>query len=188
MNDPPLNRTRSPASRSAGCSARRTPRRSGPRRSRSRTCPTRTWIGWGSRSTSRAATASTRNRRQGAEQINRPPGNSAGLGCLQTAAGAGSYIGTTDAVTLPVTHRQLYIDGEWMRCRRRRDARSVENPATEEVVAEVAYGSRADAKRAIDAARRRMPAWMKLTAYDRAKVLKKTADLMRERADDLART
>ena len=29
---------------------------------------------------------------------------------------------------------------------------------------------------------------MKLTAYDRAKVLKKTADLMRERADALART
>ena len=33
-----------------------------------------------------------------------------------------------------------------------------------------------------------MPAWMKLTAYDRAKVLKKTADLMRERADAIART
>ena len=29
---------------------------------------------------------------------------------------------------------------------------------------------------------------MKLTAYDRAKVLKKTADLMRERADAIART
>ena len=33
-----------------------------------------------------------------------------------------------------------------------------------------------------------MPAWMKLTACDRAKVLKKTADLMRERADAIART
>src|SRR5207302_686474 len=33
-----------------------------------------------------------------------------------------------------------------------------------------------------------MPAWMKRTAYDRAKVLKKTADLMRERADNLAKT
>ena len=33
-----------------------------------------------------------------------------------------------------------------------------------------------------------MPGWMKLTAYDRAKVLKKTADLMRERADAIART
>ena len=29
---------------------------------------------------------------------------------------------------------------------------------------------------------------MKLTAYDRAKVLKKTAELMRERADSIAKT
>jgi succinate-semialdehyde dehydrogenase/glutarate-semialdehyde dehydrogenase len=33
-----------------------------------------------------------------------------------------------------------------------------------------------------------MPAWMKLTAWDRAKVLKKTADLMRERVEAIART
>ncbi len=33
-----------------------------------------------------------------------------------------------------------------------------------------------------------MPAWMKLTSWDRAKILKKTADLMRERADGSART
>ena len=62
------------------------------------------------------------------------------------------------------------------------------NPATEEVIATMAYGSRADAKRALEAAAKAMPAWMKLTAYDRAKVLKKTADLMRERADAIART
>jgi succinate-semialdehyde dehydrogenase/glutarate-semialdehyde dehydrogenase len=33
-----------------------------------------------------------------------------------------------------------------------------------------------------------MPAWMKLTSWDRAKVLKKTAELMRERIDSIART
>src|SRR5713101_6663173 len=33
-----------------------------------------------------------------------------------------------------------------------------------------------------------MPGWMKLSSWDRAKVLKKTAELMRERADALART
>src|SRR5256885_15643926 len=33
-----------------------------------------------------------------------------------------------------------------------------------------------------------MQSWMKLTAYDRAKVLKKTADLMRDRADSIAKT
>jgi succinate-semialdehyde dehydrogenase/glutarate-semialdehyde dehydrogenase len=63
----------------------------------------------------------------------------------------------------------------------------VVNPATEEQVAEVPYGGRADAAAAIDAAARALPAWSRQTAYDRAKVLKKTADLMRERADKLAR-
>ena len=52
----------------------------------------------------------------------------------------------------------------------------------------MAFGSRADTKRALEAAAKAMPAWMKLTAFDRAKVLKKTADLMRERADAIART
>ena len=56
------------------------------------------------------------------------------------------------------------------------------------MLAEVAYGGRADADRAIEAAARAFPAWRAASAYDRAKVLKKTADLMRERADRIART
>ena len=89
--------------------------------------------------------------------------------------------------TATATKKKMFIDGKWC------DADSgktlgVINPATEEVIAEVAYGGRADAKRAVEAAAKAMPAWMKLTAYDRAKVLKKTADLMRERADAIART
>ena len=81
---------------------------------------------------------------------------------------------------------QMFIDGKWT------DAiggkrYGVINPATEEVIAEVAFGGTADCAKAIDAASKAMPAWMRLTAYDRAKVLKKTADLMRERADAIAR-
>jgi len=56
------------------------------------------------------------------------------------------------------------------------------------VLAEVAYGGRADTRRALEAAHRAMPGWMKLTAWDRAKFIKKTADLMRERCDAIART
>jgi succinate-semialdehyde dehydrogenase/glutarate-semialdehyde dehydrogenase len=85
------------------------------------------------------------------------------------------------------TYRQMYIDGQW------RDAvngkrLTVINPATEGAVGEIAFGGREDCKAAIEAAHRAMPGWMKLTAWDRAKVLKKTADLMRERADAMART
>ena len=88
---------------------------------------------------------------------------------------------------VPVKNRQLYINGAWC------DAASgkklaVENPATEETIAEVSAGGRDDCRRAVEAASEAMKSWMKLTAYDRAKVLKKTADFMRERADNLART
>ena len=62
------------------------------------------------------------------------------------------------------------------------------NPATEEVIAEMAFGSRADANAPSRPPSKAMAGWMKLTACDRAKVLKKTADLMRERADAIART
>jgi succinate-semialdehyde dehydrogenase/glutarate-semialdehyde dehydrogenase len=93
----------------------------------------------------------------------------------------------TATVTPPVKNRQLFIDGAWC------DSASgkklvVINPATEETIAEVALGTRADCNRAIKSAAEAMKSWMKLTAYDRAKVLKKTAELMRERADSLAKT
>lgn len=81
----------------------------------------------------------------------------------------------------------MFVDGRWIGATGNRTI-PVINPATEEKVADVAWGGRDETRRAIDAAARAMPAWSKLTAYDRAKVLKKTADLMRERADAIART
>src|SRR5207249_4326728 len=83
-------------------------------------------------------------------------------------------------------HR-MYIDGKWC------DADSgrtlpVINPATEETIAEVAYGGRAETRRALEAAARAMKDWGRRTPWERAKVLKKTADLLRERADAVART
>ena len=91
------------------------------------------------------------------------------------------------AATVPVQNRNLFIGGKWSPASSGKTL-GVDNPATEEIIAEVAFGTRQDCKNAIDAASKAMPAWMKLTVYDRAKVLKKTADLMRERADALART
>src|ERR671933_1251831 len=82
---------------------------------------------------------------------------------------------------------RMYIDGKWVEADTGRTL-EVTNPATEEVLAEVAYGGRAETRRALEAAHRALPGWMKLTAWDRAKVLKKTADLMRQRADAIART
>ena len=88
---------------------------------------------------------------------------------------------------VPVKNRQLFINGEWVDSASGKKL-AVENPATEETIAEVSVGGREDSKRAVTAASEAMKSWMKLTPYDRAKVLKKTADLMRERADNLAKT
>ncbi len=89
--------------------------------------------------------------------------------------------------TVTGTLRKMFIDGEWVAATGG-GTLGVINPATEEVICDVAYGTRADAKRAIEAAARAMPAWMKANSWERAKVLKKTADLMRERLDAIART
>jgi succinate-semialdehyde dehydrogenase/glutarate-semialdehyde dehydrogenase len=89
--------------------------------------------------------------------------------------------------TATATLKKMFIDGKWVEADSGRTL-GVINPATEEVIAEIAYGGRAETRRALEAAHRAMQSWMKLTSWDRAKVLKKTADLMRERADTLART
>jgi len=89
--------------------------------------------------------------------------------------------------TATTTLKKMYIDGKWCEAQGG-GTLGVINPATEEVVADVAYGGRADARRALEAAHRAMPGWMKLTAWDRARIIRKTGDLMRERADAIART
>jgi len=94
--------------------------------------------------------------------------------------------GTASAAKATEFPTRMYIDGQW---RDALDGRTlaVINPADESVVAEVAYGGRADADAAIEAAAKAMPGWRALSVYDRAKILKKTADLMRDRADRIAR-
>ena len=89
--------------------------------------------------------------------------------------------------TATATLKQMYIDGQWCNSDTGRTL-AVTNPATEETIADIAYGGRSETRRAIQAAERAMPGWMKLTAWDRAKILKRTADLMRERADVIAKT
>ncbi|WP_250846794.1 NAD-dependent succinate-semialdehyde dehydrogenase [Aquisphaera insulae] len=84
------------------------------------------------------------------------------------------------------TGTRMYIDGTWCDAPGGKTL-AVINPADESTVAEVAYGGRAEAERAVDAAARAMPAWRATSVYERAKVLKKTAELIRGRADELAR-
>jgi succinate-semialdehyde dehydrogenase/glutarate-semialdehyde dehydrogenase len=80
---------------------------------------------------------------------------------------------------------QLYIDGAWTEAAAGRSL-PVVSPATGEVVGKVAHAERADLDRALEAADKGFRQWRKVSAYDRAKVMRKAADLLRERADAIA--
>src|SRR5262245_12580134 len=60
------------------------------------------------------------------------------------------------------------------------------NPATEEVLAEVAVAGPADVDRAVRAARRAFPRWSRLPGAERAKYLFRLARIMQERSRELA--
>jgi succinate-semialdehyde dehydrogenase/glutarate-semialdehyde dehydrogenase len=61
------------------------------------------------------------------------------------------------------------------------------NPATGEVIASVSSASVADGLTAVRAAERALPIWSAKSPRERAEVLRRTFELMRDRADDLAR-
>lgn len=79
----------------------------------------------------------------------------------------------------------LYIDGEWLDSGGR-DAQPVLNPATGETLADVPLASIADLDRALAASQAGFEAWRVTAPEARAAILRKTADLIRERADSIA--
>jgi len=90
------------------------------------------------------------------------------------------------AVEVPLLRRQAYVDGSWV------DADSGEtfpvlNPSTGETLAEVPRMGGDETRQALAAAERALPEWKARTAKDRARILRRLADLMLEREDDLAR-
>jgi betaine-aldehyde dehydrogenase len=64
----------------------------------------------------------------------------------------------------------------------------VVNPASEEVIAEVAGGSREDADRAVAAARAAFPGWSTTSPAERGKYVAAMGEALHERADELAAT
>jgi acyl-CoA reductase-like NAD-dependent aldehyde dehydrogenase len=89
--------------------------------------------------------------------------------------------------TTSVIRRQLFINGEW------RDAaggKTIEviNPATEEVIAEVASAEQGDVDAAVAAARAAFDGpWSKLSARERGRIVWKIGERLMERADEIAR-
>src|SRR5260370_41376224 len=77
------------------------------------------------------------------------------------------------------------IDGGWTGGAKGRTIPIV-NPATEEVIGQVAHAETADLDRALAAADKGFKLWKKVSAFERYKIMRKAADLMRQRLDEIA--
>jgi len=89
------------------------------------------------------------------------------------------------ATTMPKLDEQLLIGGTWT------DATGgarfdVTDPGSGATVGSVPNATEGDIKAAIDAAAAALPGWRSTPALQRARILRKAADLMRERALDIA--
>jgi succinate-semialdehyde dehydrogenase/glutarate-semialdehyde dehydrogenase len=79
----------------------------------------------------------------------------------------------------------LHVGGKW---RAAKDGRTLDvvNPATEEVIGKIAHAGKADLDEALAAAQKGFEVWRKMSAFDRSKVMRKAASLVRERAETIA--
>jgi len=79
----------------------------------------------------------------------------------------------------------LLIDGQWRAAASNRTL-PVVNPANGEHIGTVAHADRSDLDHALEAAQKGFKLWRKVSAYERSKVMRKAADLLRARADMVA--
>jgi succinate-semialdehyde dehydrogenase/glutarate-semialdehyde dehydrogenase len=84
------------------------------------------------------------------------------------------------------TDLALFIDGQWLNGAGRK-GEDVLNPATGKTLAHLPHASSADLDTALAAAAKGFAAWKAISAYERAKIMRKAADLLRERHDHVAK-
>ena len=84
------------------------------------------------------------------------------------------------------TDVSLFIDGAWGPSAAGK-VLTVLNPATGEKLGTLAHAEQADLDRALAAAEKGFHIWRKISAYERSKIMRKAAGLLRDRADSIAR-
>ncbi|NLC37087.1 MAG: aldehyde dehydrogenase family protein, partial [Alcaligenaceae bacterium] len=80
---------------------------------------------------------------------------------------------------------QLYINGEWLEAQTRK-VESVINPLTEEKIGSLPHATQADLEAAVVSAQAAFESWSVMSALERGAILRRAADLIRERADTIA--
>lgn len=78
---------------------------------------------------------------------------------------------------------KLWINGQWQDAK---ESYELKSPYSGEVIAQVAKASIQDVERAIDGAQKAFLSFKKTTAYERAEILYKVVDLMRQRKEEFA--
>ncbi len=85
------------------------------------------------------------------------------------------------------TAQKMFVGGSWQPSASGETFEAT-SPATGEVIATVPQGDRADATKAIEAARAAADGWARMTAFERAAKMHAVGDLIESRRDELART
>ena len=79
----------------------------------------------------------------------------------------------------------LFIGGAWTQANAGRTL-PVVNPSSGDSIGTVAHAERGDLDQALEAADKGFKAWRKVSAFDRSKLMRKAADLLRERVQAIA--
>lgn len=92
---------------------------------------------------------------------------------------------STDTLAYP--QPQLFINGQWLDIEGR-TTEDIINPATGQVLAQLPHASRTDLDAALMAAQAAFAGWRAAAPLERSRILRAASSLVRERADDIART
>ena len=79
-----------------------------------------------------------------------------------------------------------FIDGKWQ-ASEKNETYDVINPATEEIIGKASKASPADVDKALKSAEKGFKIWKKFSPWDRAAIIRKIADLMRKKNNELAK-
>jgi len=79
-----------------------------------------------------------------------------------------------------------FIDGKWQQSKKK-ETYDVINPATEEVIGKASKASSVDVEEALKSAEKGFLTWKKFSPWDRATIIRKIADLMRKKNNELAK-
>ncbi len=79
-----------------------------------------------------------------------------------------------------------FIDGKWQKSSNK-ETYDVINPATEEIIGKASKASSVDVAKALKSAEKGFEIWKKVSPWNRATILRKIADLIRKKNDELAK-